>query len=77
MAGLRVMAGQGGKLYSHLFVRPDGRQLLFVWDPDRQAVLEPALAGDGADPRGATCRECGSVKRLRAKPDRSHESKPF
>jgi hypothetical protein len=29
---VNVTAGRKGELYHHLFVRPDGRQVLFVWD---------------------------------------------
>jgi hypothetical protein len=29
---VRVTEGRSGKLYHHLFIRPDGRQLAFVWD---------------------------------------------
>ena len=34
-----VTAGKKGDLYHHLFVRPDGRQVLFVWDKRGSPVL--------------------------------------
>lgn len=30
--GMEVVAGKIGEVHRHLFVRPDGRQILFVWD---------------------------------------------
>jgi hypothetical protein len=29
---VRVASGRSGELYHHLFIRPDGRRLAFVWD---------------------------------------------
>jgi hypothetical protein len=37
---VRVTGGKPGKLYSHLFVRPDGRQLVFVWDRTGSPTVE-------------------------------------
>jgi polysaccharide biosynthesis protein PslG len=45
---VRVTEGQAGKLYHHLFIRPDGRQLVFVWDRTSGPTVELEL------PRAAT-----------------------
>lgn len=34
-----VTVGKKGELYQHLFVRPDGRQVLFVWDKKESPTL--------------------------------------
>ena len=34
-----VTDGKTGELYQHLFVRPDGRQILFVWDKSESPTL--------------------------------------
>ena len=36
---VEVTAGKKGELYHHLFVRPDGRQVLFVWDKKGNPTL--------------------------------------
>lgn len=36
---VEVTAGAKGQLYHHLFVRPDGRQILFVWDKRNAPTL--------------------------------------
>jgi hypothetical protein len=45
---VRVTADSPGDLHSHLFIRPDGRQLAFVWDKRSGPTVElrlPRLAG--------------------------------
>jgi hypothetical protein len=46
--GVRVTEGTARKLYHHLFIRPDGRQLIFVWDRDSSPTLELRLARPGS-----------------------------
>src|SRR5262245_5607111 len=44
---LRVSAGSGEatrRLYYHLFVRPDGRQILFIWDKVEASTVRIVLA---------------------------------
>jgi hypothetical protein len=45
---VRVTGGQAGKLYHHLFIRPDRTQLVFVWDRggDPTVDLELRRAGN-------------------------------
>jgi polysaccharide biosynthesis protein PslG len=43
MLSVRVSGGHAGKLYHHLFVRPDGRYLVFVWDGSGSPTLELEL----------------------------------
>lgn len=40
---LRVTRGAPGELYQHLFIRPDGRRLVFVWDRSGSPMLELRL----------------------------------
>ena len=43
-----MTAGSAGELHSHLFIRPDGRQLAFVWDKRSSPTVElrlPRVAG--------------------------------
>jgi polysaccharide biosynthesis protein PslG len=40
---VRVTQGKAGELYHHLFVRPDGRQLVFVWDRMSNPTVELEL----------------------------------
>jgi hypothetical protein len=45
---VRVTAGSAAQLHHHLFIRPDGRQLVFVWDKSGSPTVEltlPAPAG--------------------------------
>jgi polysaccharide biosynthesis protein PslG len=45
---VRVRAGSPGELHSHLFIRPDGHQLVFVWDKRSSPTVElrlPRVAG--------------------------------
>ena len=37
---VRVTAGSAGQLHHHLFVRPDGRKLVFVWDKSESPTVE-------------------------------------
>ena len=46
--GVRVSAGTAVALYHHLFVRPDGRQVLIVWDKRGAPALDLTLARRGA-----------------------------
>jgi hypothetical protein len=43
-----VTAGSAGSLHRHLFVRPDGRQVLFLWDRSGSPTLQVALARPGS-----------------------------
>lgn len=45
--GVRVTAGAPAALYHHLFVRPDGRQVLIVWDKRGAPSLDITLARRG------------------------------
>jgi hypothetical protein len=45
---VRVSAGTAGALYHHLFVRPDGRQILIVWDKRSGPALDVTLARRGS-----------------------------
>ncbi|MFL5513491.1 MAG: hypothetical protein ACJ8CN_13795 [Gemmatimonadales bacterium] len=56
----RVTAGSAGQLHHHLFIRPDGRQLVFVWDKSGSPTVEltlpapaGAITGYGIDGRGS------------------------
>jgi polysaccharide biosynthesis protein PslG len=40
---VRVTAGRAGKLHHHLFIRPDGTQLAFVWDRTSSPTVELEL----------------------------------
>ena len=45
---VRVTDGKAGRLYRHLFIRPDGRQVVFVWDRTSGPTLDlelPRAAG--------------------------------
>lgn len=46
--GVRVSAGRAGALHHHLFVRPDGRQVLIVWDKHGAPTLDISLTRPGA-----------------------------
>jgi hypothetical protein len=48
---VRVMEGSARKLYHHLFVRPDGTQLIFVWDRESSPTLNLRLARPGSRAR--------------------------
>ncbi len=45
---VRVTAGTAAALYHHLFVRPDGRQVLLAWDRRGSPALDITLARRGA-----------------------------
>jgi polysaccharide biosynthesis protein PslG len=45
---IAVTGGQRGALYHHLFRRPDGRQVLVVWDKRESPTLRIALGRRGA-----------------------------
>jgi polysaccharide biosynthesis protein PslG len=45
---VRVSKGRPGKLYQHLFRRPDGRQLVFVWDRLGNPTVDLELAAAGS-----------------------------
>jgi len=45
---VQVRAGQEMALYRHLFIRPDGRQVLFLWDRVGDPVLEIRLPRTGS-----------------------------
>ena len=40
---VKVTRGAPGELYHHLFIRPDGRRLLFVWDRSGSPTIELRL----------------------------------
>ena len=42
-----VTGGTSGELYHHLFIRPDGRQVLFLWDKTGAPTLAVRLATPG------------------------------
>jgi hypothetical protein len=44
---VEVTAGRAERLYRHLFVRPDGRRVLFVWDRTGSPTLAIQLARPG------------------------------
>jgi polysaccharide biosynthesis protein PslG len=44
---VQVTRGRAGELHHHLFVRPDGRQLVFVWDRKAGPTLELRLRHGG------------------------------
>ena len=44
---VRVAAGRAGRLFHHLFRRPDGRQVLLVWDKTGDPTLRLTLARGG------------------------------
>ncbi len=43
-----VRDGAPGKLYHHLFIRPDGTQLIFVWDRESKATVDVHLTRPGS-----------------------------
>lgn len=43
-----VTAGSTGSLHHHLFVRPDGRQVLIAWDKRGGPALDVSLARRGS-----------------------------
>ena len=45
---VHVTKGRPGALYHHLFIRPDGSRLLFVWDKSGSHTLDLRIAGRGA-----------------------------
>ena len=47
---VRVLDGTAGKLHHHLFIRPDGAQLVFIWDRTARLRLElrPPRSGNRA-----------------------------
>jgi hypothetical protein len=44
---VEVIKGTKGELYHHLFIRPDGRQVLFVWDKSGAPTVQVTLAQRG------------------------------
>jgi polysaccharide biosynthesis protein PslG len=46
-AAITVTAGQAGELYHHLFLRPDGGQVLFVYDKTASPTIAITLAMPG------------------------------
>jgi polysaccharide biosynthesis protein PslG len=44
---VRVREGSAGKLYHHLFIRPDHRQLVFIWTRDGDATVDLELRRGG------------------------------
>jgi hypothetical protein len=44
---VRVRDGTRGKLYHHLFIRPDGRQLIFVWVRGSPSTVDLRLTRSG------------------------------
>jgi hypothetical protein len=76
---VRVTSGPAAELYHHLFIRPDGRQLVFIWDrasgptvdlelprPASRVTLH-ALDGEATPWTSATGR---SIRRVRLEPGR-------
>ena len=73
---MRVTAGKAGELHHHLFIRPDGTQLAFVWDRTSSPTVELELphpasrlraydsTGEGTDWTDATGRSIHRVKLL-------------
>jgi hypothetical protein len=47
-ATVTVTSGQAGELYSHLFKRPDGRQVLFVYDKTSSPTVQVTLQTRGS-----------------------------
>ena len=47
-AQVTVVSGQAGVLHHHLFRRPDGRQVLFVWDETGAPTVDITLAAGGS-----------------------------
>lgn len=45
---VRVLEGDGNELYRHLFVRPDGRQVLFLWDKSDSPVVDVSVLRKGS-----------------------------
>jgi hypothetical protein len=83
----RVTGGMAGKLYHHLFIRPDGTQLAFVWDRSSSPTVQLELpraasqivaygaAGDGGIWTDASGR---SIRGIKLQPGRVRifEAKP-
>ena len=44
---VRVRQGAPGKLYHHLFVRPDGKQLIFAWARGASPTVDLRLTRSG------------------------------
>jgi polysaccharide biosynthesis protein PslG len=44
LLGVRVTGGRAGQLYRHLFIRPDGGQIVFVWDKSSGPMLDLTLS---------------------------------
>jgi hypothetical protein len=74
---VRVTAGKAGELHHHLFIRPDGRQLAFVWDRTSNPTVEldltrPAtrVTTHGSDGRAAQWRDAGgrSIRQVKLQP---------
>jgi hypothetical protein len=73
---VRVAAGTAGELHHHLFIRPDGTQLAFVWDRTSSPIVELELArpasrlrayassGEGSDWTDASGRSIHRIKLL-------------
>ena len=63
---VRVTAGSAGQLHHHLFIRPDGRQLVFVWDKSGSPTVELTLpAPTGAITAYATDGRASSWKNVK------------
>jgi hypothetical protein len=45
---LRVIQGNAVNLYHHLFIRPDGRQVVFIWDRRGNPTVELRLSRQGS-----------------------------
>jgi len=43
LLSVRVTVGSAEQLHHHLFIRPDGRQLVFVWDKSGDPTVELTL----------------------------------
>ncbi|HEX5963998.1 MAG TPA: hypothetical protein VFY42_09755, partial [Gemmatimonadales bacterium] len=74
---VRVAEGKAGELYHHLFVRPDGRQLVFVWDRTSNPTVELELSraatrvtAYGSDGEPMVWRETGprSIRKVKLEP---------
>jgi hypothetical protein len=46
---VNVAAVRAGQLYHHLFIRPDGTQVLFIWDKHASPTLDVTLPREGAE----------------------------
>jgi hypothetical protein len=74
---VRVTGGTVGQLYHHLFTRPDGHQLVFVWDKTSSPTVDLTLpraaahvTAYGADGRGTTWQqvEGPSIRQVKLQP---------